>query len=91
MNTNFSGVVYLVSTEKNPFLTNWNLSKGLASFIAVGSTKPCNIVSELGFICSKKCLPSFSGASSNINGSNNLKNTSYFFRFLKDLYIHLVF
>ena len=26
LNTNFSGVVYLVSTLKNPFLTIWNLS-----------------------------------------------------------------
>ena len=50
LNTSFSGVVYLVSTEKNPFLTNWNLSRGLASFIAVGSTNPSNMLREFGFI-----------------------------------------
>ncbi len=33
LNTNLSSVVYFVSTEKNPFLTNWNLSKGFAFFI----------------------------------------------------------
>src|SRR5699024_7434613 len=74
LNTNLSSVVYFVSIEKNPFLTNWNLSNGFASFICVGSANPCNISIEFGFICSKKCFPSFSGASSSINGSYNLNS-----------------
>ena len=72
LNTKLSGVVYLLSTLKNPCLTNWNLSPGLAFSIDVFSANPFNISRELGFICSKKCFPSFSGASSKINGSNNL-------------------
>ena len=74
MKTSFSGVVYLGSTLKNPFLTIWNLSWGLASLIAVGSMNPCNTSIEWGFICSKKCFPSFPSASSKINGSYNLNS-----------------
>ena len=35
---------------------------------------PLHIVNELGFICSRKCFPSFSSQSSKINGSYNLNS-----------------